>query len=200
MFRKLLVSGVAAGALVLPTGPAVAADHDVRASGVPVVDESGKIPGYTYGEDVSNFYTYWSGGWLWRYTFAMHHIGFSPATPVAGIPFYLHAHAALVAAHDRTGDVLIAIDQDAGGLPIRVVTSPAMPLRCSRGQFYPERQANVEIPCRPTVVQENGYLVVSQLEPLVPGIPVGHRSARRRGQPHLGRGGDAGDVGFAVSA
>jgi hypothetical protein len=175
MFRKLLVAGVAAGALVFPTfppGPAVAVDHGVLAAGVPIVDENGEIPGFTYGKNVSNDYNYWSGGFLWRYTFAMHHIGFSPATPKAGTPFYLHAHVAVVAAHDRTGNVLIAIDQDAGGLPIRLAASSAMPLRCSRSQFYPEPRPPVEIPCRTTVSVESGYFVVSRLEPLVPGLQL----------------------------
>ena len=172
MFHTLLVAGVAAGALVFPAGPAVAADHDVRAAGVPIVDEHGKIPGFTYGENVSNYYNYWSGGFLWRYTFAMHHIGVRPATPKAGIPFYLHAHVAVVAAHDRTGDVLIAIDQDAGRLPLRLATTSAMPLRCSRSQFYPEPRPPVEIPCRTTVSVESGYFVVSKLEPLVPGFQL----------------------------
>lgn len=168
MLRTLLMAGVAAGALVLSAGPAVAGDPDVGASGAPVIDEYGKIPGYTYGEGVSN--NYWYGSFMW--VFAMHHIGYSPAAPVAGVPFYLHAHVALVAAHDRTGDVLIAIDQDAGGLPIRLAASSAMPLRCSRGQFYPQAQPNVETPCRDTVSVESGYLVVSRLEPLVPGFQL----------------------------
>ena len=152
MFGKSLI--VAASTLAL-LAPAAQADT--------VNPDTGKIDGYTYGESPYNTYYYW--GWL--YSFSNQHIGVSPA-PVAGVPFYLHAHAAIVGP-DLTGNLLLTIDQDAGGLPLRYAPNSAMPMRCFRTQFDPII-SSTEIACPATVGVENGSYVVSKLEPLVAGF------------------------------
>ena len=152
MFGKSLI--IAASSLAL-LAPAAQADT--------VNPDTGKIDGYTYGESAYNTYYYW--GWL--YSFSSQHIGVSPA-PVAGVPFYLHAHAAIVGP-DLTGNLLLTIDQDAGGLPLRYAPTSAMPMRCFRTQFDPIG-SSVEIACPTTIGVESGSYVVSQLEPLVAGF------------------------------
>lgn len=161
MYGKALAVAVCGLALLAP--PAAAADT------VPVDPATGKISGFTYGQDASNSYTSWSGGFLWTWFFSTQHIGYSPG-PVAGQPFYLHAHSAVVAPHAVTGNVLLTIDQDAGGLPLRYAPSASMPMRCSRTQFDPV-QSVTAIEC-PAVKAESGQLVVSKLEPLVPGFAL----------------------------
>ncbi|HRY11379.1 MAG TPA: hypothetical protein P5544_15535 [Candidatus Nanopelagicales bacterium] len=158
MFGKSLI--VAASLLAL-LAPAAQADT--------VNSETGKIDGYTYGKSEVNSYTAWSGGMIWIWFFSSQHIGVSPA-PVAGVPFYLHAHTAVIAPHDVTGNVLMTIDQDAGGLPLRYVPSAATPMRCSLSQFDPV-QSTTPIPC-PDVSLASGSYVVSSLEALVPGFAL----------------------------
>jgi hypothetical protein len=158
MFGKSLI--VAASLLAL-LAPAAQAET--------VNPETGKIDGYTYGTSEVNSYTAWSGGMLWIWFFSSQHIGVSPA-PVAGVPFYLHAHTAVTAPHDVTGNVLMTIDQDAGGLPLRYAPTSTMPMRCYRAQFDPV-QSSAPIPC-PDVKLESGSYVVSKLEPLVPGFGI----------------------------
>jgi len=158
MYAKSLAAAVCGVALLAP-GPAVA-------DTVPVDPETGKISGFTYGQDAYNSYVSWSG---WIYSFSAQHIGYGPGTPQAAVPFYLHVHSAVIAP-TATGNVLLTVDADAGGLPLRLAPSAAMPMRCSRSQFDPV-QAVVEIEC-PTVKQESGQFVVSKLEPLVPGFAV----------------------------
>ncbi len=155
MFTKVIS---AAAVLTLLGTPAVAADVDPT---------TGKIPGYTYGEEAYNSYTSWSGGMIWIWQFSAQHIGVSPS-PVAGQPFYLHAHTAVIAPHSVTGNVLLTIDQDAGGLPVRY--DPRLPTICTRGQFDPI-VATTAIPCT-TVRAESGQWVVSNLEPVVPGFGI----------------------------
>lgn len=162
MYAKSLVVTVCGLALMAP-GPAFA-------DAVPVDPETGKITGFTYGEDEVNSYASWSGGFLWTWFFSSQHIGFGPGAPQAGVPFYLHAHTGVIAPHDVTGNVLLTVDQDAGGLPLRFAPSASMPMRCSRSQFDPV-QSVTAIEC-PTVKQESGQFVVSRLEPLVPGFAV----------------------------
>ncbi len=161
MYAKSLAVAVCGLALMAP-GPAAA-------DAVPVDPATGKIAGFTYGEDESNSYVSWSGGFLWTWFFSSQHIGVGPS-PRAGVPFYLHAHTSVIAPHDVTGNVLLTVDQDAGGLPLRYAPSASMPLRCSRSQFDPV-QSVTAIEC-PTVTQESGQFVVSKLEPLVPGFAV----------------------------
>ena len=105
---------------------------------------------------------------IWIWFFSSQHIGVPPA-PVAGVPFYLHAHTAVIAPHDVTGNVLMTIDQDAGGLPLRW-PSAATPMRCSLSQFDPV-QSTTPIPC-PDVSLASGSYVVSSLEALVPGFAL----------------------------
>jgi hypothetical protein len=159
MLRKSLVA-FASAATLLAAVPAVWADT--------VNPDTGKIDGYTYGEDETNSYPAWSGGTVWIWFFSSQHIGVSHS-PVAGVPFYLHAHTAVIAPHAVTGNVVMTIDQDAGGLPLRYSPSAAMPMRCFRTQFDPV-QASVEIPCPATIGVESGSFVLSNLEPLVPGF------------------------------
>lgn len=155
MFTKVIS---AAAVLTLLGTPAVAAEVDPT---------TGKIAGYTYGADAYNSYTAWSGGMPWIWQFSSQHIGVSPA-PVAGQTFYLHAHTAVTAPHSVTGNVLLTIDQDAGGLPLRY--DSRLPTICTRGQFDPIL-ATAAIPCT-TVRAESGSWVVSNLEPVVPGFGV----------------------------
>jgi hypothetical protein len=149
----ILLPALAAAALLVP-----AADVDPA---------SGKIPGYTYGADAFNSYTAWSGGMPWIWQFSSQHIGY-PGNATAGQPFYLHAHTAVIAPHSVTGNVLLVIDQDAGGLPLRF--DPSRPTICTRGQFDPV-QATTSIACT-TVRAESGQWVVSNLEPVVPGFGI----------------------------
>lgn len=157
MFGNSLTVLVAA--LALLPGPARADTPDPA---------TGKIAGYTYGADAYNSYTAWSGGFPWIWQFSAQHIGVSPS-PMSGQPFYLHAHTAVIAPHDVTGNVLITIEQDAGALPLRVVPTQAMPVVCSRTQFDPV-VGTTPTPCRASVSLESGSYVVSNLEPLVPGF------------------------------
>ena len=152
------VIALATAALMMSAAPAVAADVDPT---------TGKIPGYTYGEEAYNSYTAWSGSMIWIWQFSAQHIGVSP-TPVAGQPFYVHAHTAVIAPHSVTGNVLLTIDQDAGGLPLRY--DPSLPTICTRGQFDPI-VATTAIPCT-TVRAESEQWVVSNLEPVVPGFGI----------------------------
>lgn len=155
--------------LVLPLTVAWAGvSNGAQVMAAPVLDSDGKIAGYTYGEDESNHYTEWSGYFPVRWEFASHHIGVAPG-PVAGVPFYLHAHVAVVAPTGPGAKVLISIDQDAGGLPLRVASTAAMPLRCSRANFS-AGEANYEVPCRSSVLAESGHFVLTQHEPLLPGF------------------------------
>lgn len=152
---------------------AVVVSLALLAGGAPAMGDTpdpatGKIAGYTYGESAYNSYTSWSGGFLWIWQFSSQHIGVAP-NPVAGSAFYLHAHTAIIAPHNVTGNVLLTIDQDAGGLPLRVAPTASMPLVCSRTQFDPI-VATSPATCRATVSLESGQYVVSNLEPLVPGF------------------------------
>ncbi|MEZ5185005.1 MAG: hypothetical protein R2720_04615 [Candidatus Nanopelagicales bacterium] len=168
MFTKSAIVASCALALLAPA-PAVWAGSDSTATTSSVDPATGKIAGYTYGKSEVNSYPTWSGGFIWTWFFSSQHIGYGPGTPVAGVPFYLHAHTSVIAPHSVTGNVLVTIDQDAGGLPLRYAPSASMPTRCSRTQFDPV-QASVEIPCPASVKVENGQFVVSNLEPLVPGF------------------------------
>lgn len=159
MWKQILTSTAAA---LIAASPAAA-----QAPG-PVDPETGKIAGFTYGKDTYNSYTSWSGSFPWTWSFSSQHIGYQ-GQPVAGKPFYLHAHTSVVAPHSVTGNVLITIDQDAGGLPLRYTPSAAMPSKCTLVQFDPVI-ATTDRPCRSTVTVESGQFVVSQLEPLVPGF------------------------------
>ncbi|MCB9430121.1 MAG: hypothetical protein H6524_15080 [Actinobacteria bacterium] len=158
MFGKSLIVAASLLALFAPSAQADTVNPD-----------TGKIDGYTYGTSEVNSYTAWSGGMLWIWFFSSQHIGVSPA-PVAGVPFYLHAHTAVVAPHSVTGNVLMTIDRDAGGLPLRYAPTSTMPMRCYRTQFDPII-SSTEIAC-PTVREESGSYVVSKLEPLVPGFGI----------------------------
>lgn len=151
---------ITALALLAPT-PALA-----EAPG-PIEPETGKIAGFTYGLEASNSYSGWMGSWPWIWTFSMEHIGYQ-GTPVAGRPFYLHAHTAIVSP-DAVGDVMVTIDEDAGGLPLRYAPSAAMPARCYYVQFDPAQQVS-ETPCRDAITVESGQILVSKLEPLSPGF------------------------------
>lgn len=162
MYAKSLAVAVCGLALMAPSAAA--------ADAVPVDPETGKIAGFTYGKYEVNSYVSWSGGFLWTWFFSSQHIGFGPGTPQAGVPFYVHAHTGVIAPHDVTGNVLLTVDQDAGGLPLRYAPSASMPMRCSLSQFDPV-QSVTAIEC-PTVKQESGQFVVSKLEPLVPGFAV----------------------------
>lgn len=146
-------------ALALIPAPAVADIPD---------PDTGKIAGYTYGSEAYNSYTAWSGGMPWIWQFSAQHIGVSP-TPVAGQTFYLHVHTAMISPHSVTGDVLLVLDQDAGGLPLRYAPTAAMPLVCSRGQFDPILATSAAT-CPASVSVASGQFVVSNLEPLVPGF------------------------------
>lgn len=151
-----------AAILCLAAGPA---------SAVPAPDpETGKIAGFTYGEDAYNSYTAWSGSMLWIWQFSAQRIGYE-GTPVAGRPFYVHAHAAMISPHSVTGDVLLTLDQDAGGLPLRYTPSSAMPLTCYLTQFDPVVSVS-QVACRKSVSQESGQYVISDLAHLVPGFGV----------------------------
>ncbi len=149
---------VAVLALTLVASPAVAAVPG------PIDPEDGKIAGFTYGDEAYNSYL-GSGWWIW--TFSAQHIGVQ-AGPVAGKPFYLHANASVVSP-DAVGSVMIAIDQDAGGLPLRYAPSASMPLKCYYTQFDPVMSVS-ETPCRSSVVVESGQILVTKLEPLSPGF------------------------------
>lgn len=159
MFTKL--AAIVAG-LTLGASPAAAAVPG------PVNPEDGKIAGFTYGEEAYNSYTSWSGGMVWIWQFSAQHIGYQ-GSPVAGVPFYLHAHTAVIAPHSVTGNVLITIDQDAGGLPLRYSPSAAMPARCYLTQFDPVIGVS-DRSCRADISVQSGQFVVSNLEPLVPGF------------------------------
>jgi hypothetical protein len=98
----------------------------LMAGGTPALGDTpdpatGKIVGYTYGEDAYNSYTAWSGGMLWIWQFSSQHIGVAPG-PSAETPFYLHIHTAVIAPDSVTGNVLLTLDQDAGGLPLSIAT------------------------------------------------------------------------------
>lgn len=134
----------------------------------PIDPETGKIPGFTYGTEASNTYPGWSGTMPWVWTFSMQHIGYGPGSPVANAPFYLHAHSAIVSP-DAVGDLLVTIDEDAGGLPLRYAPSADMPLKCYYVQFDEVMRA-WETPCRDSVTVESGQFVVSRGEPLSPGF------------------------------
>ncbi len=166
MFKKSATVVACTLALLAASPPGVAADDGALASVDPA---TGTLAGFTYGEDEANSYYTWSGGIPWMWFFSTQHIGVGPA-PMAGVPFYLHAHTAVIAPHTVTGNVLMTIHQDAGGLPLRYAPSAAMPMRCTRTQFDPI-QASTEIPC-PSVNLESGKYVVSNLEPLVPGFAL----------------------------
>lgn len=158
-------------ALILPVSPlAATSEQQVAPASTEVDPSTGTIPGYTYGKTEYNHYSTWSGGFLMQWAFAAHHVGYSPAAPVAGTAFYLHAHTAVVSPHALTADVLITVDADAGGLPLRIAPTASMPLRCTRQQFDPVGGPATEVPCRDTVSVESGQMVVSRLEPLVPGF------------------------------
>lgn len=159
MVGKFVSAVVASLALVAAGAPALADTPDPA---------TGKIAGYTYGADAYNSYTSWSGSMLWIWQFSAQHIGVAPG-PTAGTAFYLHAHTAVIAPHAVTGNVLVTIDQDAGGLPLQVAPTASMPLVCSRTQFDPV-VGTTSVPCRATVSLESGQYVVSNLEPLVPGF------------------------------
>lgn len=134
----------------------------------PIDPDTGKIAGFTYGKDAFNSYNAWSGGFLWTWQFSVQHIGYEGA-PVAGKPFYLHANTSVIAPHAATGNVLVTIDQDAGGLPLRYAPSADMPITCTLTQFDPI-VASADRPCRADVTVQSGQFVVSNLEPLVPGF------------------------------
>ncbi len=133
----------------------------------PINPEDGKIAGFTYGEEAYNTYPGWLGSFPWTWTFSQQHIGY-PGSATAGQPFYLHANTALVSP-DAVGDVMVTIDEDAGGLPLRYAPSADMPIRCYYTQF--DTVMNVsETPCRSSVTVESGQILVSKLEPLSPGF------------------------------
>lgn len=160
MFTKIAAAAVALALF----GPGASA-----AAAAPSPDpESGKVAGFTYGADEYNSYNAWSGGMLWIWQFSSQHIGYG-GTPVAGQPFYLHAHTAIIGGYDVTGNVLMTVDQDAGSLPLRYTPTAAMPLTCYRTQFDPV-QAVSPAACRATVTVESGQFLVSNLEPLVTGF------------------------------
>ena len=98
----------------------------------------------------------------------MQHIGYGPTAPVAGVPFYLHANTSIVSP-DAVGDVMITIDQDAGGLPLRYAPSAAMPVKCYYTQFDTLMKVS-ETSCRDSITVESGQILVSKLEPLSPGF------------------------------
>lgn len=156
-----LAAGIAALALLAPT-PAMA---DIPG---PIDPETGKIAGLTYGEEATNSYPGWLGTFPWTWTFSMQHIGYGPSAPVAGTPFYLHANASIVSP-DAVGDLMVTIDEDAGGLPLRYAPSAAMPIKCYYTQFDTVMKVS-ETPCRSSIVVESGQILVSKLEPLSPGF------------------------------
>ena len=149
-------------AALMIAGPASAA-----APG-PIDPENGTISGFTYGPRAHNSYTSWNGGFPQLWIFSNEQIGYQ-GTPVAGRPFYLHARADLVTPHAATGNVLITIDQDAGGLPLRYTPSEGMPLKCTLTQFDPI-VASADRACRSNVTTESGQFIVSNVEPLAPGL------------------------------
>ncbi len=157
MFGKSLALVLAVG--LLAPAPALADSPDPT---------TGKIAGYTYGADAYNSYVSWGGSSMQFWWFSAQHLGVAPGAQ-AGTPFYLHAHTAVLAPHSVTGNVLITIDQDAGGLPLRVAPTASMPLVCSLAQFDPV-VATSSVPCRASVTLESGQYVVTNLEPLVPGF------------------------------
>lgn len=169
MFLKAATVAASTLALLAPAPAALALDDHHTASAIDPA--TGKIPGYIYGETESNSYPGWLGSTPWLWTFSMQHIGYGPS-PVAGVPFYLHTNTSIVSP-DATGNVLMTIDQDAGGLPLRYAPTESMPIRCTRTQFDPDYPVvSVEIPCRSTIDVESGSFVVSKLEPLVPGFAL----------------------------
>lgn len=133
----------------------------------PINPEDGKIAGFTYGEEAYNSYPGWLGSFPWTWNFSQQHIGY-PGTAQAGQPFYLHANTALVSP-DAVGDVMITIDEDAGGLPLRYAPTADMPMKCYYTQFDTVMKVS-ETPCRSSVVVESGQILVSKLEPLSPGF------------------------------
>ena len=159
MLLRTAITALVSAAMFIPT--TAAADTPDPATG--------KIAGYTYGEDAYNSYTAWSGGMPWVLAVLGSNTSGSAPAPRPGAAFYLHAHTAIIAPHAVTGNVLVTIDQDAGGLPLRVAPTAAMPLACSRTQFDPV-VGTTSVPCRATVSLESGQYVVSNLEPLVPGF------------------------------
>lgn len=161
MFAKSLAVAVCGLALMAPA-PAAA-----EVPG-PIDPETGKIAGFTYGEDESNSYPGWLGSIPWLWTFSMQHIGFGPSAPVAGVPFYLHANTSIVSP-DAVGNVMVTIDEDAGGLPLRYAPSASMPTKCYYTQFGTLMTVS-ETPCRSSVTVESGQILVSKLEPLSPGF------------------------------
>ena len=133
----------------------------------PINPEDGKIAGFVYGEEQYNSYPGWLGTIPWTWTFSQQHIGY-PGSATAGKPFYLHANTALVSP-DAVGDVMVTIDEDAGGLPLRYAPTADMPIKCYYTQF--DTVMNVsETPCRSSVVVESGQILVSRVEPLSPGF------------------------------
>ena len=133
----------------------------------PINPEDGKIAGFTYGEEAYNTYPGWLGGFPWTWTFSQQHIGYS-GSAMAGKPFYLHANAAIVSP-DAVGDLLLTIDEDAGGLPLRYSESADMPIKCYYTQFDTVMKV-WETPCRSDVVVDSGQILVSKLEPISPGF------------------------------
>jgi len=133
----------------------------------PVNPEDGKIARFTYGEEASNTYPGWLGTFPWTWTFSMQHIGY-PGSAMAGVPFYLHANSSIVSP-DAVGDLMVTIDEDAGGLPLRYAPSADMPIKCYYTQFDTVMRVS-ETPCRDSVVVESGQILVSKLEPISPGF------------------------------
>lgn len=133
----------------------------------PINPEDGKIAGFTYGQEASNTYPGWLGTFPWTWTFSMQHIGY-PGNAVAGTPFYLHANSSIVSP-DAVGDLMVTIDEDAGGLPLRYAPTAEMPARCYYTQFDTVMRVS-ETPCRSSIVVESGQILVSKLEPLSPGF------------------------------
>ena len=161
MHAKSLAVAVCGVALMAP-GPAAA-----EVPG-PIDPETGKIAGFTYGEEASNTYPGWLGTLPWTWTFSMQHIGYGPSAPVAGVPFYLHANTSIVSP-DAVGDVMVTLDEDAGGLPVRYAPTASMPIKCYYTQFDTVMKVS-ETPCRSSVTVESGQILVSNLEPLSPGF------------------------------
>ncbi|MCU0296260.1 MAG: hypothetical protein MUD05_09440 [Candidatus Nanopelagicales bacterium] len=133
----------------------------------PINPEDGKIAGFVYGEEASNSYPGWLGTFPSTWTYSQQHIGY-PGTATAGKQFYLHANTALVSP-DAVGDVMVTIDEDAGGLPLRYAPTADMPIKCYYTQFDTVMKVS-ETPCRSSVVVESGQILVSKLEPLSPGF------------------------------
>lgn len=159
MFARI-AAAVVALAVFAPAAPVIAAVPG------PINPDDGKIAGFTYGAEEANTYPGWMGSFPWQWTFSQEHLGYG-GTPMAGVPFYLHAHAAIVSP-DAVGDLVITIDQDAG-VPLRYAPSADMPAKCYYVQFGDVKSVS-ETPCRDAIVVESGQILVSRLEPLSPGF------------------------------